>query len=57
MKFIFRRAGNDEVRFDDKAGYALLEELGLAGKIVSIGPDDEPLLCYYYDDNFCGLIS
>jgi len=39
--------GNDEVIFDEKAGYALLEELSLAGKIVSIGPGDEPLLCYY----------
>lgn len=37
---------NDEVIFDDKAGYALLEELSLAGKIVSIGPGDAPLLCY-----------
>lgn len=39
--------GNDEVIFDDKAGYALLEELSLAGKIESIGPGDDPLLCYY----------
>lgn len=39
--------GNDDVIFDDKAGYALLEELGLAGKIVSIGPGDDPLPCYY----------
>lgn len=39
--------GNDKVIFDDKAGYALLEELSLAGKIVSIGPGDDPLLCYY----------
>jgi hypothetical protein len=38
--------GNDEVIFDDKAGYALLEELGLAGIIQSIGPGDAPLLCY-----------
>lgn len=38
--------GNDEVIFDDKAGYALLEELSLAGKIVSIGPGDDPLPCY-----------
>ncbi|XAR51024.1 hypothetical protein NMG60_11005522 [Bertholletia excelsa] len=37
----------DEVIFDEKAGYALLEELSMAGKIVSIGPCDEPLLCYY----------
>ena len=39
--------GNDEVIFDDKAGYALLEQLSLAGKIVSIGPGDDPLPCYY----------
>lgn len=45
-RFINASKDNDEVIFDDKAGYALLEELGLAGKIVSIGPDDEPLLCY-----------
>lgn len=38
--------GNDEVIFDEKAGYALLEELSLAGNLVSIGPGDEPLLCY-----------
>lgn len=38
--------GNDDVIFDDKAGYALLEELSLAGQIVSIGPGDDPLLCY-----------
>lgn len=37
---------NDEVLFDQKAGYALLEELSLDGKILSIGPGDEPLLCY-----------
>ncbi|XP_044481937.1 uncharacterized 39 kDa protein in mitochondrial S-1 and S-2 DNA-like [Mangifera indica] len=39
--------GNDEVIFDEKAGYALLEELSLAGKIVSIGSGDDPLPCYY----------
>jgi hypothetical protein len=39
--------GNDEVIFDEKAGYALLEELSLAGKIVSIGPGDDPLPCFY----------
>lgn len=39
--------GNDDVIFDDKAGYALLEELCLAGKIQSIGPGDDPLPCYY----------
>lgn len=38
--------GNDSVIFDDKAGYALLEELSLAGKIMSIGPGDDPLPCY-----------
>lgn len=38
--------GNDEIIFDDKAGNALLDELNLAGKIVSIGPGDDPLLCY-----------
>ncbi|XAR56186.1 hypothetical protein NMG60_11036564 [Bertholletia excelsa] len=37
----------DEVIFNEKAGYALLEELSMAGKIMSIGPCDEPLLCYY----------
>lgn len=37
--------GNDDVIFDEKAGYALLEELGLAGKIVSIGPGDDPIPC------------
>lgn len=36
--------GNDD--FDEKAGYALLEELSLAGRIMSIGPGDAPLLCY-----------
>lgn len=36
--------GNDD--FDEKAGYALLEELGLAGNILSIGPGDPPLRCY-----------
>lgn len=35
----------NDVIFDDKAGYALLEELGLAGLIESIGPGDDPLLC------------
>jgi hypothetical protein len=38
--------GNDEIIFDEKSGYALLEELSLAGKIVSIGPGDHPLQCY-----------
>lgn len=38
--------GNDSVIFDDKAGYALLEELSLAGNIESIGPGDDPLSCY-----------
>jgi hypothetical protein len=40
--------GNDEVIFDDKAGYALLEELSLAGNIVSIGRGDYPLPCFFY---------
>ena len=35
-----------EVTFDKKAGYALFEELCLAGKIVSIRPGDVPLPCY-----------
>lgn len=38
--------GNSEVIFDDQAGYALLEELRLAGNIMSIGPGDDPLPCY-----------
>lgn len=37
---------HDEVIFDDKTGYGLLEELSLAGNIVSIGPGDDPLPCY-----------
>ncbi|GLT75215.1 hypothetical protein SLA2020_469550 [Shorea laevis] len=37
---------NDDVLFDQKAGYALLEELSLTGKIVSIGPGDDPIMCY-----------
>lgn len=48
--------GNDDVIFDEKAGYALLEELGLAGKIVSIGPGDDPIPCnsrnLIYLDNY-----
>lgn len=40
--------GNDEVIFDNKVGYALLEELCLDGNRVSIGPGDDPLLCYRY---------
>lgn len=39
--------GNDDVILNDKTGYALLNELGLAGKIESIGPGDEPLVCFY----------
>jgi hypothetical protein len=35
-----------EVIFDEKAAYALLEELSLAGNIVSIGQGDDPLPCY-----------
>ena len=37
--------GNDKVIFNEKVGYALLEELSLVGKIVSIGPGDDPLPC------------
>lgn len=37
---------NDEVHFDEKAGYELLEELGLVGKIESIGSGDDPLISY-----------
>lgn len=44
--YIFTR-GNDEVIFDEKAGYALLEELSLQGKIESTGQYDDPLYCYY----------
>ncbi|PHT32448.1 hypothetical protein CQW23_28785 [Capsicum baccatum] len=40
--YIFIRK-NEKVLFADKAGYALLEELGLRGKIESIGPSDDPL--------------
>lgn len=36
---------NDSRIFDEKVGYALLEELSLAGKIVSIGPGDDPIPC------------
>lgn len=34
---------NEKVIFDDKALYKLLGELCMLGKIVSIGPGDEPL--------------
>ena len=44
--YIFTRS-NDEVIFDEKVGYALLEELGLQGKIESTGQYDDPLYCYY----------
>lgn len=37
---------NDDKIFEINAGYALLEELNLVGKIVSIGPGDDPLPCY-----------
>lgn len=37
---------NYEVHFDEKAGYELLEELGLVGKIESIGSGDDPLISY-----------
>lgn len=40
--------GNDDVIFNEKAGYALLEELSLAGQIESIGPSvDDGLPCLY----------
>lgn len=45
---IISTRGNDEVIFDEKAGYALLEELNLAGKIVSMGPGDDPLPLNHY---------
>ena len=45
--FISNR-GNDIVLFDNKTGYALLEELSLFGKIMSIGPGDDPLTAYNY---------
>lgn len=32
--------------FNENAGYALLEELNLAGKIQSIRPGDDPIMCY-----------
>lgn len=38
---------NDEVLFDDKAAYQLLQELSLDGKILSIAPGDDPIPCYY----------
>lgn len=37
--------GDDEVLFDEKALYELLEELGLAGQLTSIGPGDDPIPC------------
>lgn len=39
--------GNDKVLFDEKAVLNLLYELSLLGKINSIGPGDEPLLCCF----------
>lgn len=36
---------NEKVIFDENAGYAFLEEVGLVGEIVSIGPGDKPLPC------------
>lgn len=42
--FILTRV-NDNVVFDYKAGYELLEDLSLVGKIASIVPGDEPLIC------------
>lgn len=46
----------DDFIFNENVGYALLEELGLAGKINSIGLcNEDPLFCYgraiYIDDN------
>lgn len=37
--------GDDEVLFDEKALYELLEELCLAGQLTSIGPGDDPIPC------------
>lgn len=36
---------NDEVIFDEKELYELLEELCLAGQLTSIGPGDDPIPC------------
>lgn len=36
----------DQVLFDELAGYALLKELGLAGRILSIGPGEKPIMCH-----------
>ncbi|KAF3452227.1 hypothetical protein FNV43_RR08325 [Rhamnella rubrinervis] len=51
--------GNDKVIFNEKVGYTLLKKLGLVGKIDSIGPGDDPLLCYYQNliflDNECNV--
>jgi hypothetical protein len=37
--------GDDEVLFDEKALYELLEELSLAGELASIGPGDDIIQC------------
>lgn len=37
--------GNDEVIFDEKAGYAFLDDVGLAGEIFSVGPGDNAIQC------------
>ncbi len=37
---------NTDVVFDEKALNSLLNELGLEGSIQSIGPGDDPLLCF-----------
>jgi hypothetical protein len=39
--------GNEEGIFNDKVGHVLLEELGMDGKIESIGPGDPPLSSCY----------
>ena len=39
--------GNEKVLFDEKAVLNLLYELSLLGKINSIGPGDDPLLCCF----------
>lgn len=49
-------SGNDVI-FDEKVGYALLEELGLKGKIESTGINDDPLVCYSYRILFLDINS
>jgi hypothetical protein len=41
--FIFT-SSNDVMTFNNKEGYALLDELNLTGNIVSIGSGDDPIL-------------